>query len=72
MSASSINVRKIANGYLIEKSGTRRGKYFSHTEYSPGRPVISASSNKVPPVKKAATKRAPRVPHGDVGYLRGH
>lgn len=66
----SISVRKIKNGYLIEKSGVVRGKYFSHTEYSPGRPVIAAA--KAAPVRKApASKRSARIPHGEVGYLRG-
>lgn len=65
----SISVRKIANGYLIERSGVKRGKYISHTEYSPGRPVIAAS--KPAPAKAPASKRAARIPHGEVGYLRG-
>ena len=69
----SINVRKIANGYLIERSGTRRGKYFSHTEYSQGRPVISATAAKASAGRSEAPKAAPRarrVPHGEVGYFR--
>jgi hypothetical protein len=67
----SISVRKIANGYLIERSGVKRGKYCSHTEYSPGRPVIAAA--KATPVsKRPASKRTARIPHGEVGYLRGH
>lgn len=65
----SISVRKIANGYLIERSGVKRGKYCSHTEYSPGRPVIAAS--KPTPAKAPASKRTTRIPHGEVGYLRG-
>ena len=39
--SESVQIRKISNGYLITRSGTRRGKYFSEDEYSAGRPVIS-------------------------------
>lgn len=67
----SISVRKIANGYLIERSGVKRGKYCSHTEYSPGRPVIAASKPIRAVGKAPSSKRTARIPHGEVGYLRG-
>jgi hypothetical protein len=71
--SESIRVSKISNGYLISKSGTKRGKYFEHTEYSVGRPVIAAAG--VP--EKAAAKSPGKpnarktVAHREVGYLRG-
>jgi hypothetical protein len=66
----SVSIRKIANGYLIEKSGTKRGKYYSHTEYSPGRPMIAAAAPR--PAKTAAPKAKARRPsgHREMGYLK--
>jgi hypothetical protein len=68
--SESIRVTKITNGYLISKSGTKRGKYFEHTEYSAGRPVIAAAG--VPTKAKAAGKPKARKPvaHREVGFLR--
>lgn len=68
----SVSIRRIANGYLISRSGTRRGKYFTHEEYSAGRPVVSAAVPK-PAAKSPAAARArqPRSAGNEVGYLRG-
>ena len=70
--SESVSIREIINGYIIERSGVRRGKYFSHQEYSAGRPVISASAPG--PKSQAAmaprTKTRPRSEHREVGYLR--
>lgn len=69
--SESVSIRQIKNGYIIERSGVKRGKYHSEQEYSPGRPVISAAA---PPARKAAPSRAtsrPRTEHPrEVGYLR--
>jgi len=72
--SESVRITKISNGYLIEKSGTKNGKYFSHQEYSPGRPVIAASIPKKVTAARPGTARrsqnhkaAPR----EVGFLRG-
>jgi hypothetical protein len=68
----SVSIRKIANGYLISKSGTRRGKYFTHEEYSAGRPVVTAAAPK--PVAKrpaAARRRQSQSAGNEVGHLRG-
>lgn len=40
----SVRIRKISNGYLIARSGTKRGQYFEHEEFSPTKPVISATA----------------------------
>ena len=68
----SLSVRQISNGFIIERSGVKRGKYFSHQEYSAGRPVISAAAPG--PKSQAATaprtKTRPRSEHREVGYLR--
>lgn len=71
-SSESISVRAIKNGYLISKSGVKRGKYFEETEYSAGRPVIAATGvpskgQAKPPGKHKAPKA---VSHREVGYLR--
>ena len=36
---SSVSIRRIKNGYLVERSGTKRGKYFSEQVYSPTDPL---------------------------------
>ena len=69
--SESVSIREISNGYIIERSGMKRGKYFSHQEYSAGRPVISAAAPR--PAKAMAaprTKTRPRSEHREVGYLR--
>ena len=74
-SSESISVRAIKNGYLISKSGVRRGKYYEETEYSAGRPVIAATG--VPGAghakpKAASHKRAAGpTAFREVGHLRG-
>ena len=40
----SLRIREISNGFLITREGTKRGKYFSHEEYSPTKPVITAGA----------------------------
>lgn len=70
--SESVRISKISNGYLIEKSGVKRGKYFSHQEYSAGRPVISASAPTAPktPRPRASGRNKPGpVPLREVGYL---
>ncbi len=48
----SVRIRAISNGYLISREGTKRGKYFTHEEFSPTKPQISAA----PVEKKAGSK----------------
>ena len=55
--SESVRIRKIANGYIISRSGTKRGKYFEHEEFSAGRPVVTAAQ--VPKPMRAAPR-----PHG--------
>lgn len=43
----TLRIRKIDNGYLLCRDGTKKGKYFSHEEFSPTKPVITASTPKV-------------------------
>lgn len=64
--SESVRIRKISNGYLISRSGTRRGKYFEHEEYSPGKPVVTAQVVRPP---KAAAR--PRQHPGHRGGLIG-
>jgi hypothetical protein len=67
----SLSVRQISNGFIIERSGVKRGRYFSHQEYSAGRPVISAAAPRPAKVVPAPrTKTRPRSEHREVGYLR--
>jgi hypothetical protein len=40
----SVRIRKISNGYLISREGVKRGKYFTHEEFSPTKPVITAGA----------------------------
>lgn len=42
--SETLRIRQISNGYLICRSGTKRGKYFDHEEFSPSKPVITASA----------------------------
>lgn len=68
--SESVSIRQISNGYIIERSGVKRGKYVTHQEFSAGRPVISAATP--PPAKSAPaprTKTRPRSEHREVGYL---
>lgn len=69
----SVTIRKIANGYVISRSGTRRGKYFTHEEYSAGRPVVSAAAVPKAVAKRPAAgrPRQPRSAGNEVGHLRG-
>lgn len=73
--SESIRVSKITNGYLIAKSGTKRGRYFEHVEYSAGRPVVSAAGvpTKGAAPRKAKPKASRKRSHVDreVGYLGG-
>lgn len=69
--AESVSIREISNGYIIERSGVKRGKYFSHQEYSAGRPVIHAAAPKPSKTTPAPrTKTRPRSEHREVGYLK--
>jgi hypothetical protein len=67
----SVNVRRIKNGYLIETSGMKGRKYVSEVEYSPGKPVISASVPKesVATGSRAAAKHKGPLPLREVGFL---
>jgi hypothetical protein len=67
----TVSISKIENGYLIEKSGVKHGKYYSHREFSPGKPSVVASVPKPEPQTKR--KSAPRKPVAlrEVGFLRG-
>ena len=68
--SESVRISKISNGYLIEKSGMKRGKYFTHQEYSPGRPVISANVPVEPKTsRRAPAKHAGPIPLREVGFL---
>lgn len=42
--SETLRIRQISNGYLIIRDGSKRGKYFNHEEFSPTRPVITAST----------------------------
>lgn len=73
--SETVSISEIKNGYLIEKSGVKRGKYYSEREYSAGRPAIVAT---VPASKPAPKVERPRsagpskpVALREVGYLRG-
>lgn len=70
--SESVSISKISNGYLISKSGTKRGKYFTHTEFSAGRPVIAAAGVPAKGKAKPAAKPKSRKPvaHREVGFLR--
>lgn len=67
----SVSIRKIKNGYLISRSGSRRGKYFTEDEFSPGRPAVMASIPKPTPAKAPARRRQSRAASNEVGHLRG-
>lgn len=58
--SESVRIRKISNGYLICREGSRRGKYFTHEEFSPAKPVITAGaaskSAKAPPRRKPSPR----------------
>jgi hypothetical protein len=45
----SLRIRSISNGYIIAREGVKKGKYFSAEEYSPEKPVLTASIEK--PIK---------------------
>lgn len=69
----TVSISKIKNGYLIEKSGSKRGKWYSHREYSATKPVVAATVAKEPAAKSHRHARAPRapVPMREVGFLKG-
>lgn len=67
----TVSISKIENGFLIEKSGVKRGKYYSHREFSPGKPSVVATVPKVPKATKAKSSRRGPVSHREVGFLRG-
>lgn len=58
--SESVRIRKISNGYLICRDGVKRGKYFSHEEFSAARPVITAGVAPKPAAKSAPRKSTPR------------
>ncbi len=35
----SVSIRKISNGFIIRRSGSRRGKYIEHEEFSATDPL---------------------------------
>ena len=69
--SESVTIRQIKNGYLICKSGAVRGKYKSVEEFSPHKPVISASVATERPRAAERERRSPK-PAGprEVGFLR--
>lgn len=67
----TVSISKIENGFLIEKSGVKRGKWYSKKEFSAGKPSVVAS---VPSEAKATKSRSTTnhkgpVPLREVGYL---
>jgi hypothetical protein len=42
--SESIRIRPISNGFIISRSGVKRNKYFEHEEFSPTKPVITATA----------------------------
>lgn len=69
----TVSIRKIKNGYVIEKSGVRRGKYYSEQEYSAAKPMVSAvpaATSKQPRNHSRVAKDAPAEYRG-VGFLNG-
>ena len=63
--SESVRIRQIANGYLITRSGTKRGKYFEREEYAPSKPVITAA---VP--AKSGHKEPAQRPSTPRGHIR--
>lgn len=39
----TVSIRKIKNGFLVERSGSKRGKYFRDEEFSATKPVLTAA-----------------------------
>lgn len=59
--SESVRIRKIRNGYVTTRIGTREGKFFKTEEYSRKQPMVET---------KVAAKPAARAPAGnEVGYL---
>lgn len=58
--SESVRIRPIANGYIIAREGVRRGKYFTHEEFSPTKPVITAGAPAKSVPKAAPRKSTPR------------
>jgi len=56
----SVSVRKIHNGYITTRLGTKDGAFFKHESYSRSQPVVSATAPK--------PKRAP-ARDDEVGFL---
>jgi hypothetical protein len=42
----SLSVRQIKNGYLVNKHGSKDGKYFDEEFYTPNAPQITAATPK--------------------------
>jgi hypothetical protein len=55
----SVSVRKIANGYVTTRLGSRDGKFFKQESFSRKQPVVTA----------AAPKAQRRGPDDEVGFL---
>lgn len=67
----SVSIRKIENGFLIERSGvTKRGEYQSTTEYSAGKPAVVCTPSPAPSAP-AARRRSEKPAPREVGYLKG-
>lgn len=59
--SESVRIRKIRNGYVTTRMGTKDGKFFKDEQYSRRQPVLET---------KAAAKPAARPAAGnEVGYL---
>lgn len=42
--SESVRIRKISNGFLISRESFKRGKFTTHEEFSPTKPVIMAGA----------------------------
>lgn len=47
--SETLRIRQISNGYVISRSGMKRGKYVEHEEYSQTKPIITAGVPKRSP-----------------------
>jgi hypothetical protein len=44
--SESIRIRAITNGWIINRSGTKRGKWFDDEEFTSVKPVLQAAPEK--------------------------
>lgn len=63
----SVSVRKIHNGFITTRLGTRDGKFFKSEQYSRRQPVVETAVPKPTPRERSTSRPVPGILRGDNG-----